>query len=93
MLTAARAIANQMTMAAVDQAMRQDEMTLREYERFVFAWSWSAARFSGGAAAAQDDYNNRHGFEHYRKRLLLVDRIAHDLAREDSRRFLTSIGR
>ena len=84
-ITAARAIANQMTAAQIQQALWNGEMTAREYGRYMFAWSWSAVRFSGSAAAAQDDYSNRHGFDHYRKRMLQVDRIATELAREAHR--------
>jgi hypothetical protein len=92
-LTAARAIANKMTMGAVQQALWSDEMTAREYERYLFAWSWSASRFSGSAAVWQDDYAARHGSDHLHKRMDQIKRIALSVADADSRRLLAKAGK
>jgi hypothetical protein len=92
-LTAARAIANKMTLATVTDQFDCGNMSRREFDRYIFAWRWTAPRFSGGHAMAQDAYYKMHGADHYRSRMDQVNAICARIAASDSRRLLESIGR
>ena len=90
-ITASRAFANQMTLASVTDQFDCGNMSRREFDRYVFAWCWTAPRFSGGHAEAQDSYYKRHGAEHYHARMAQVNAICGRIADADSRRLLASI--
>jgi hypothetical protein len=60
------------TYAQAESDFRSGLMTQRDFDRFVFVWTWSAPRYSGRAGLQHDSYFNRKGVAAYHRRIARV---------------------
>lgn len=50
-----------MTKAEAERAVREGAIGQRDYARYLAAWTWGAARFSGSAGDAQERFYAKRG--------------------------------
>ena len=63
-----------LTYNEAERAYLAGRMTAREWRRYTFVWTWSAARLGGVAGMAQDRYTARFGYPALLRRRARVQR-------------------